>query len=132
MLPRSAEIQSIDYRVHLRVDEPRGYEPEIEGSSWLELTGTMDEPVRDINSVVFSIHPTDRTEPGRKMPRSVGAIIQIRPNLLAVLGFPHADFDRIWSLALSGQLKYGHLTFTKPHYSKALIVNASFSTNPEE
>jgi hypothetical protein len=48
---RSAEIQSIDYSVHLRVDEPRGYEPEIEGSSWLELAGTMDEPVRDVSSV---------------------------------------------------------------------------------
>lgn len=43
-----------------------------------------------------------------------------------------AKFDRIWSLALSGRLKYGRVVFTKPRYGKALVTSASFSTEPDD
>ena len=80
----------------------------------------------------YSAYPTDKTAPGPALPVSVGAIIQIRPYVSVVIGFPTAEFDRIWSLALPGQLRYARLVFTKPHYNKALVVSTSFSTDPDE
>jgi hypothetical protein len=41
--------------------------------------------------------------------------------------WPQVDFDRVWALAVGGQLKYAHLYFTKPHYNSGLVVSASFS-----
>jgi hypothetical protein len=35
-------------------------------------------------------------------------------------------------LALGGQLKYGHLYFTKPHYNTVLVVSMSLSNELEE
>jgi hypothetical protein len=42
------------------------------------------------------------------------------------------EFDRLWALALSGRLGFAHLFFTKPHYGKARVASASFSTEWEE
>ena len=123
---------SVSFHVDLRASVPRGSESSIKSSSRLELSGTIDESVRDVHSIVFSVRPTDKTDPGPVLPPSVGAIIQIRPYVSFVIGFPTAAFDRIWSLALPGQLRYARLVFTKPHYNKALVVSTSFSTDPEE
>ena len=30
------------------------------------------------------------------------------------------DFDRVWTLAVSGHLKFAHMYFTKPHYNSRL------------
>jgi hypothetical protein len=48
-----------------------------------------------------------------------------------VLTWSHIDFDRLWTMALSGHLKFVHLYFTKPHYNSGLVVSASFSTERE-
>ena len=92
----------------------------------------MNEPVRDVRDVVISVHVEDRTEPGPARPASVGAIVHVRPHLSVVVGFPHLDFDRVWSLALLGHFKCAHLLFTNPHYNTALVVSVSFSTEPDE
>ncbi len=93
LLVRRVEILSVSFHIDLRASVPRGSEPRIKGSSRLELSGTFDESVRDVHSVVFSVRPTDKTAPGPALPASVGAIIQIRPYVSVVIGFPTAEFD---------------------------------------
>ena len=56
----------------------------------------------------------------------------MKPQISAVLTLPHTDFDRLWALALSGRPVWTYLLFTTPRYGKALIVNASFSTERED
>jgi hypothetical protein len=43
-----------------------------------------------------------------------------------------ADFDRVWALATSGQLRYCRLALTEPRRRSALIVSVSFSKEAEE
>lgn len=110
----------------------RGLPPSIEGGPWLELRGVMDEPVRDVVDVSISIYAKDSTEPGSSKPVSVGAVMRTRPCFDVVVPFPQIDFDRVWSLALHGQLRHAYLAFTKPYRRSATVVEASFSTHPEE
>ena len=55
-----------------------------------------------------------------------------RPALEIVISWPQIDFDRVWTLALSGRLAFAHLHFTKPRYNKGLVVSASFSSELDE
>ncbi len=50
----------------------------------------------------------------------------------AVIPFGQVEFDRIRTLAFSGQLKYGYLVFTKPHYNTALVTSVSFSNESDD
>ena len=105
-LNRTVEISSFRTSLRVGVDEPRDPEPEIEVKPWLELRGTLDEPVRQIREVVLSLYPDARTKVGTARPPAVGAIIGVRSAVEAVITLPHAEFDRIWSFALSGHLKH--------------------------
>ena len=96
------------------------------------MRGKATEPVRDVRDVRISMYPRNTIQIGPARPASVGSIIQARPELSFVLTWPQVDFDRIWSLALSGQLTHGSLYFTKPHYNSGLVVSASFSNEAEE
>ena len=80
----------------------------------------------------MKMHPKDKLEVGTARPASVGAIAQIRPHVSVVVTFPQTDFDRVWTLALGGQLTHGRLCFTKPHYNTALVVSMSVSNELEE
>jgi hypothetical protein len=62
-------------------------------------------PIRDVRDIEISLYPEDKLEVGTARPACVGSIIQIRPSVTAVVTFLHTDFDRLWSLALSGHLK---------------------------
>jgi hypothetical protein len=42
-----------------------------------------------------------------------------------------ADFDRVWSMAISGHLNYVHVVFTEPDRRSALIVSVAFSNKSE-
>ena len=132
MLSRTLEVVSFRTSVHLGAVAPRGEEPYIECQTWLELSGTMNEPVRDVLDVVINMYPKDKVEPGSVRPAAVGAVLQIRPHLDVVAAFPSVDFDRMLVLAIGGQLKHGNLCFTTPHRNKALVVSMSFSSEPEE
>jgi hypothetical protein len=48
------------------------------------------------------------------------------------LFIPHRDFDRLWSLGLSGLLKHARIVLTPPRYLSAYVLNISFSTHLEE
>lgn len=132
MLSRNIEISSFSATVRLDVVNRKGDEPHVASQPWLELRGTAVDPVRDVRDVKISMFPRDRLEVGSGHPASVGTIIGARPVLDVVLTWPQVDFDRIWILAVSGQLTHGHLYFTKPYYNSGRVVSASFSTEAEE
>ena len=133
MLSRNIEISSFATSVRLHASERRGEDPVIESRPWLELRGTMAEPIRDVRDVMISLFPReDATNVGTARPASVGALIQVRPELSFVITWPPADFDRVWALALSGRLTHARLSFTKPYRGSALVVGASFSNEAEE
>jgi hypothetical protein len=74
----------------------------------------------------------DDVKCGTARPASVGSLLGARPTLDFALTWPRAEFERVWTLALSGHLKYAYLHFTKPHYNRGLVMNASFSNEIEE
>jgi hypothetical protein len=92
----------------------------------------MTEPIRDTCDVQIVLNPTDRTDAGSEPTPWIGLIHELRTVVRPVLFVPHRDFDRVWTLALSGHLRYAHLFLTKPHYRSAFVVNPSLSTHPEE
>ena len=132
MLSRNVEISSFAPTVRLSAVHRKGEEPYIEGQPWLELRGTATEPVKGVTDVKISMWPKETTEVGTARPASVGSVLGARPELSFGLTWPQAEFDRVWTLALSGHLKFAHLYFTKPHYNSGLVVSASFSNELEE
>lgn len=132
MLSRNVAISSFRFSARIHAVHRRGEEPDIETQPWLELRGKMTEALRDVTDVTISMYPQEPLVVGTARPAAIGAIIGSRPELSVVLTWSHADFDRVWGLALAGQLKYSHLYFTRPHYGHGLVVSASFSNELEE
>ena len=132
MLTRDVAISAFRAAVRLRAIHRKGEEPFIEGQPWLELSGTATEVIKDVADVRLSLYPDDDLRVGTARPASVGAILSVRPELHAVLAWPQREFDRLWGLAVGGHLKYASLSFTKPRYGSALVVNASFGNVLEE
>jgi hypothetical protein len=131
-LTRTVEVSSCTTRVHVGIDQPRGCEPMIESRPWIEAHGTADEPLGDDFDFAVNVQVDDDLRPGPLRPAGVGAIVQLRPQVTAVLGLPHADFDRLWSMAVTGRLRFVWLSTMKPRYGKARIRSASFSSEREE
>jgi hypothetical protein len=132
ILWRTITVASCTTRVHFGVDAPRGCEPKIKSWPWIEARRTADEPLGDNHDFLVSVRVDDDPRPGPLRPAAVGAIIQVRPTVTAVLGLPHADFDRLWSMAVTGRFRFVWLSTTKPHYGKARIQSASFSSQRDE
>lgn len=132
ILSRNLKITAFRTSLRLGILQERGDEPEIEAKPWLELTGKASEPVRDVTAWRVSMYPEEPLRLGTARPAPVGALIQARPELAIVLTWPHREFDRLWAMALSGQLKHAHVSFTKPHYNSGLVVAASFSNEFED
>jgi len=132
ILARLVRIDSVDASVSVHVDEPRGLPPRRCCRDWLELRGESEEALRDVRQFLVSLHVDERDEPGPARPPAVGAIIQIRPRIQAVIGMAGTTFDRLWALATSGQLRYCRLAFTEPRRGSALIVSAEFSSQTKD
>jgi hypothetical protein len=132
ILNRTVDIASFRTSLRVGVDEPKDPEPEIKVKQWLELRGVLDEPVRQTSDVVLSLYPDARTKVGTARPPAVGSIIGVRSTVEAVVSLPHAEFDRLWSFALSGHLKHAWMAFTRPHYNRGLVLAVSFSSQREE
>lgn len=107
-------------------------EPLIEGTASLDLTGTLNEPVRDTRDVEIAVYATDRMQAGKGPPAWIGSINGFRPAMRLVSFIPHRDFDRLWAFAMTGLLKHAYVVFPKPRYHSAFVLNLSFSTHPEE
>jgi hypothetical protein len=127
LLVRQVSITSVHADISARVERPRAAPWEVDVSSWLNIEGTADEPIRDIREVEMSlrVEETERIEQAR-VP-CVGVIIQFRPKVVVGVGLPRADFDRAWVMAANGTLKYARLVFTKPRYKTAFVESVSFS-----
>lgn len=132
ILSRTIRVDSAGLGVTRHAEKRRGEAARFADFCWIELWGEADEPLRDICEFGVSVHESDREEPGTSVPPSVGAIIQIKPTIQAVVQLASSGFDRAWMLAVSGQLRYCYLAFTRPVRRSALIVSASFSNEPEE
>ena len=131
-MQRNAVISSFTPRMRLSVKGPNGTEPEIDGRPWLELRGTLVEPIRDVQDVVFKLWSDPEKRIGPARPAAVGYINGVRPTVDVAARCAPADFNYIWSLALSGHLTHAYMFFTKPHYNSASVLNLSFSNELEE
>ena len=131
IMAREVRVSSLALHVSTRADKPRGGVPTVESGSWLEVTGEIDKPVREVGTMAVTVLPMVSEEPGASVPPSIGSIIQVRPTLTAVVSVPVADFDRVWSMAISGHLNYVHVVFTEPDRRSALIVSVAFSNKSE-
>lgn len=107
-------------------------EPEIEAQPWLELRGQFEEPVKGVSRLHISNYPREPLTVGSARPASVGAIVGMKPEMVVVLTWSNADFDRLWAMALAGRIGFVHLVFTKPQYNSGLVTSASFSSEREE
>jgi hypothetical protein len=114
-------------RVHLHATHRRGEEPYIKSQPWLDLVGKATEPIRDVTDVRISLYPKDELQVGTARPAAVGAIIELRREVVMVFSWTHTEFDRVWAMALGGQLKYAHIYFTEPDRKTALVTSVSFS-----
>jgi len=132
MLSRTVAVSSFSATLRIGAVHRRGEEPEVESQPWLELRGTLDEPVRGVHEARISMYPKDEVEIGPARPASIGAVIGMRQEMSVVLTWPQSEFDRVWALALGGCLKFGYLHFTTPRCNTGLVVSASFSTEREE
>jgi len=107
-------------------------DPEVDSHCGLELHGTMSTPIRDVREVKFNLWVDANYRIGPNRPAYVGYITQIRPEVAVIASCRPADFEYVWSLALSGHLTHAYMSFTKPHYSSASVLYMSFSSELEE
>ena len=131
-LVRFVAIDAVNGGTSISTAQERGAEPQLSSTSRIELTGTMDEPIRDTRDIEIVLYAADDPKPGRDPTPWIGLVHGIRPVMRAAIFIPYRDFDRLWSLALSGLLKHAHLFLTPPRYQSAYVLNISFSTHPEE
>jgi hypothetical protein len=137
---KKAEILSryltvTDWRasVSVRVDRQRGLPPERGGLNWLEFDGELTEALKGVVSAKVSLHPTSDLSLGERAPLSIGSIIQIKPQVSVVVPLSEAEFDRIWTLALTNQIKSCFLAFHEPFRGYAGVVSFSVdNTLPED
>ena len=131
-LMRFVNITGVSAGTSISAAQERGNEPQLSSTSRIELTGTMDEPIRDTRDIEIVLYAADDPKPGRDPTPWIGLVHGIRPVMRAAIFIPHRDFDRVWSLALSGLLKHAHMFLTPPRYQSAYVLNISFSTHLEE
>jgi hypothetical protein len=132
MLSCSVTISSIRSRVSLNMRDASGSAPEVDSHCGLELRGTMSPPIRDVHDMKVNLWVDANHQIGPNRPAYVGYITQIRPEVGVIANCRPVDFEYLWSLALSGQLKHACISFTKPHYGSASVSYMSFSNEPEE
>lgn len=131
-LARRAQISSCQFTQHISAVHNRGEEPEVECGPWLELLGKLEEPVKGVTDVRISLYPCEPVAIGLVRPAAIGAVINLKPEMSVVISWSEREFDRLWSMALAGHLKFAYLAFTAPRYRRARIVSASFGSERDE
>lgn len=130
LLLRAATLSSACASVSVVASGRRGAPPRVGGHHWLIFRGTLDEFVKKMGEVQFTIHGEEQPEPGPAKPASVGAVVQMRPHMTVAVKVPAVEFDRLWTAA--ALIKHAHFWFTKPHYGTALVTSVMFSSEPIE
>ena len=131
-LVRFVAVGAVSAGTFLSAAQGRGAEPHLSSTARIELTGTMDEPIRDTWDIEIVLYAADDPRPGRDPTPWIGLVHRIRPAMRGAIFIPHRDFDRLWSLGLSGLLKHAHMVLTPPRCYSAYVLNLSFSTYQEE
>ena len=130
-MAREMRVSSVAFFVSTHAEKPHGAEPLRESRAWLDLEGTLDEPLRGVSSATMALHPEAEWHRGTVGPPSIGGIIGLKPHIQCVVGLPDDDFDRVWLTATAGHLGFCHFAFTEPERRHAFIVSASFSNKGE-
>lgn len=130
LLLRTATLSSACPNVSVGASERRGEPPRIGGHHWLIFRGTLDEAVKNVSKVQFTLHDEEHPEPGPAKPASVGAVVQMRPHMTVSVKVPAVEFDRLWTAATL--IRHASFRFTKPHYGTALVTSLMFSGEPIE
>jgi hypothetical protein len=125
-------VTGVNVGIGISTAQEGGAEPALHSTGRIQVTGTMDEPVRDNRDVKITVYSADNPKPGSDPLPWVGLVHGVRPVLQAATFISHRDFDRVWSLALSGLLKHAYLMLSAPRYQSAYVLNVSFSTDPED
>ena len=131
-LMRFIDITSISAGTSFSAGQERGDAPHISTTARVEMTGTMNEPVRQTRDVEIVVYAADDPKSGAGPPPWIGLVHGVRPVMHAAVFLPDRVFDRLWSLALSGLLKHAHIFLTPPRYQSAYVLNFSFSTQFKE
>jgi hypothetical protein len=132
MLSCDVTISSIRPRVSFTMRDANGPDPEVNSHCGLELRGTMDIRFAMCTKRSSTFGPTWTTELAPNRPAYVGYITHTRPEVAVIASCRSVDFEYLWSLALSAQLKHAFITFTRPHYGSASVSYMSFSNELEE
>jgi hypothetical protein len=132
LLSRFFTVSSVNESLSIHATEPEGLPPTIDSNAYLEVRGTVDEPLRDTTDLRILFFPKDTIEVGTARPASVGSMEVARSGMHGAVFITHREFDRMWAMSLAGQLRHGYLAFTKPHYRTSFIVSISFSREKEE
>lgn len=132
LLSRYGRVTSWHASVTERVDRPRGYPPERESRTSIQLEGEFTEPVRDVIRFLIQVSPTDKPGIGNADVPNVGAFISVKPELQGVVDMAEGHFQQLLTLAASGHLAWCHVAFTVPFRRSALIVSIDFTTRPPE
>lgn len=134
ILNRSVAITTIHLGVSLRPSSDRDREPDFEDHARIELSGKMDDPIREVRDVEITLYSTtaDRAKVGTNPMPWIGLVHGVRPVMRPTVFVPEAAFDRLWVLAGTGAAKYAHMTLTKPRYQSAYVIGLSLSTQAEE
>jgi hypothetical protein len=132
LLWRIVEITSFCPTMRLHAVHRKHEDPYVEAEPWLELRGKALEPLKGVTDAKISMWVRDDIKCGTARPACVGSVLGAKPELHFGLTWPRREFDQVWTLALSGHLKFARVTFTKPHYNSGLVTSASFSNEIEE
>ena len=131
-LIRIAEVKAFTVHVSAGIDDAKGPNPKRSGSTWLEVRGVMDEPVKDTKSIRVSVHEAKDDNLGPNRPAVVGYVFGTRPDVDVVVTFETKLFERTLAIALSGNLKNIWISMTPPKWSQADVPSIAFSNEPIE
>ena len=135
-LIRDVEVTSVDAHVSISPSFEKGRKTELEHKARLYVRGTMNQSIKATREVEFSIHIAAHEErlplsPSKTAPPAAH-IHDTNPYIEITMWVPPATFDRIWTLAVSGGLKYVRFVCAEPHYRRADVTSVWFSTEPNE
>jgi len=131
-LIRIVEIHTRRLHVSARIENPNASSPQRRDSSWLEVAGIMDEPVKGTKDIRISIHEAEDNVLGPKRPAVIGFVFGTKPEVHAVVTVGPKLFDRTWIMAATGTLRNAWISMTPPKWGNADAPSVSFSNEPIE
>ncbi|OHV00433.1 hypothetical protein BLA34_12630 [Ralstonia solanacearum] len=99
----------------------------------VDIEGEFTEPIAGTSQFSIMAYVSPNPVVGQAEVPAIGAIVAVKPILRGVIDLSPDEFQSLLTMASTAMLRSCHLVFTKPHYQRALIVNAYFDTRtPQE